>query len=983
MRISCRKILAAVLVAVWAASAATAEGGDFAIVKNGAAVARFELGAMPNAKSKAAAEKDVDLFNKYLKMVTGAELGRADCPQSAERRAGDNAPNQNMIRIDLKPIDRLDTRYEWRICFPTPDVMRVEATTTSLFTALRQILEEGCDSRFLGAENCMFQFEPRRDVAVGVRERRNAAANYSFLRSIYRVAGHGRELGLDGDKHFEYSHGIPIYAFPAWKYGAGKWPEVIMPVIKGKKLLRPPNIDNPYAQWQPCYSNPKTAEIAVENIREILHREIKDNKPRRLSLTLGVNDINGFCECEHCKSMNAGAPCPVSTNTRSNASPSYYTFVNRVAEALEGEFPDLVIGILAYDDTIMPPDFKLHRNVVPVVTFDSGSAGMDPATKKTQDAVFGKWGETASTIGVWDYCWGWLGSWGFLVPRVNFAVQADRIKSLYAIGGRAYFGENEVADSMDGPKLYLTSRLLEDVNADPEAVLAEWFTRFAGAAAEKPLRELYRLCEEYYRSPEMKRSPVWPARNYVYWAPDRQHLFAVKPGFTEGLVALAHEVRRSAATDADRARADVLLRHMERLDCTVAFSGVAYAQPENGGLADAATAANMLGEFTGRSDELFAQWARVGRYFFEKPDFDDKTVYVRREGASRNIKSFLAEQLGRAAAFLGDAAVREALGRFAALESLPDETRSLAKGMLSDGLWNGFGGFRKVRVTTNVVSDVVTDAAGREVLRIWPARIRSEANPGDYVLRNVSNMKITQDVPPGGYLTLVTVRGTADSAKCNMVVWPQTGGANGGWENYAPTTLKAGKKHVFASVRTVTDVQDGLNVNLNMTGFKKDAVLDILDIRMLRIAPAGPSRRTGERDAAHIQPQRGSVRETVRGEEAVVCRSADAHMVAKIPVKVPRILPDEKLVFTIRAALPEGAKTGRMTAGIFEAIPGEPGRGTLVAHRGLSAKGWEDIVCSVSGASLKKKKGNFTLIVYKDKGTDAIAVSCVSWKVTP
>ena len=973
---------AAILVAAWTASAAMAEGGDFAIVKNGAAVARFEYGAMPDVKSKAAAEKDVDLFNKYLKMVTGAELGRADCPQSAERRAGDNAPNQNMIRIDLKPIDRLDSRYEWRIGFPTPDVMRVEATTTSLFAALRHILEEGCDARFLGAENCMFQFEPRKDAAVEARERRNAAANYSLYRSIYLVAGHGRELGLDGDGRFEYSHGIPLYAFPSWKYGTDKWPVEIMPEIGGKKLSRPPNVNNPYDRWQPCYSNPRTAEIAVENIRGILRREIQDKKPRRFSITLGVNDNFGYCECAECKAMNAGAPRPVSTNTRFSASPSYYTFVNRVAEALEEEFPGLVIGLLAYEGTVMPPDFKLHRSVVPVVTFDSGSAGMDPATKKTQDAVLAKWGETASAIGVWDYCWGWLDGWGFLVPRVNFAVQADRIKLLHALGGRAYFGEDEVADSMDGPKLYLTSRLLEDVNADPEAILAEWFTRFAGAAAEKPLREFYRLCEEYYRSPEMKRSPVWPARNYVYWGPDRQHLFAVKPGFTQRLVALAREVREAAATDADRARADVLLRHMERLDCTVAFSGVAYAQPENGELADAATAAKMLGDFAARSGELLAQWGRVEKYFFEEPDLDDKKFYARREGASRNIKGFLAEQLGRAAAFLGDAAVREAMGRFAAIEGLPDETRALAKGILADGLENGFGEFREAHITTNVVSEVMVGDDGREVLRIWPARIRSEANPVDYVLRNVSNVKITRDLPPGTYLTLVTVRGTAGGAKCNMVVWPQTDGANRGWENYAPTMLKAEKEHVFASVRTVTDVQDGLNVNLNMNGFKEGDVLDILDIRMLRVAPAGPSRRTGDRDAAHIQPQKGSSRETVRGEEAVVCRSADAYMVARIPVNVPRILPDEKLVITIRATLPEGAKSGVMLAAIFEAVPGEPGRGTL-AHRGLSAKGWEDIVCSVSGVSLKKKKGNFTLIVYKDKGTDAIAVSCVSWKVTP
>ena len=108
------------------------------------------------------------------------------------------------ILLDLRPIDRLDTRYEWRIGFPTSGVMRVEATTTSLFSALRHLLEEGCDARFLGAENSMFQFKPREDVAVEARERRNAAANYSLYRSIYLVAGHGRELGLNDDGRFEY-----------------------------------------------------------------------------------------------------------------------------------------------------------------------------------------------------------------------------------------------------------------------------------------------------------------------------------------------------------------------------------------------------------------------------------------------------------------------------------------------------------------------------------------------------------------------------------------------------------------------------------------------------------------------------------------------------------------------------------------------------------------------------------------------------------
>ena len=64
------------LIAVFAvgglAFAASAE--EFALVKDGAAVARFEFGAMPGAKAKAAAEKDVALFNRRLGEVSGAEL---------------------------------------------------------------------------------------------------------------------------------------------------------------------------------------------------------------------------------------------------------------------------------------------------------------------------------------------------------------------------------------------------------------------------------------------------------------------------------------------------------------------------------------------------------------------------------------------------------------------------------------------------------------------------------------------------------------------------------------------------------------------------------------------------------------------------------------------------------------------------------------------------------------------------------------------
>ena len=68
------------------AFAATALGGEFTLVEDGAAVARFEFGAMPGEKAAASAEKDVALFNRHLKEVTGAELKTAACGTKATER---------------------------------------------------------------------------------------------------------------------------------------------------------------------------------------------------------------------------------------------------------------------------------------------------------------------------------------------------------------------------------------------------------------------------------------------------------------------------------------------------------------------------------------------------------------------------------------------------------------------------------------------------------------------------------------------------------------------------------------------------------------------------------------------------------------------------------------------------------------------------------------------------------------------------------
>lgn len=961
------KLIAAIAVG-GLAFAASAE--DFALVKDGAAVARFEFGAMPDAKALAAATNDVALFNRHLKEVTGCDLEFS----RGSRDSRSPSPSSPVIRIDLNPIDRLDTRFDWRIEFPEKGVMRVEATTTSLFTALRQLLEEGCDARFLGTERCMFQFEPRKDASVEVRSRRNAAHNFTLLRKC-GVKGHVRELGFTNDWLFLFSHGIPVHAFPGGKYNKEGWPAAIMPVKAGKKIERLP--DNLYCHWQPCYSSPETARIAVENIRAWLRKN-----PDRKSTTLGVNDLGGYCECETCRTMDADAEKSIFSNDRENHSASYYTFVNRVAAALADEFPDLRIGILAYVDTIMPPKFEVARNVVPMMTLDTHSASMDPGVRAKHEDVIRRWGEKVRETGTWDYAWGG----GYCIPRVDFANRAARLKFLYANGGRAYNGENSMPDALDGPKTYLTTRLLEDVDADVDAMLGEWYVRFAGKAAEKPLRELYRLCTEYWRSDEMKDSAQWFSRTWIYSAPRETQYYALVPEFTARLLGLAQEVRGKAATAGEKARAEVLLRHFERLDCIASFKGIAYMAPGSGELETAEDAARMLEGFAARADGLFAAWERVRCYFLEDPDFDNKEVY-HRFSAQYEVVPLLAEQFGKAAGFARNPAVAAALGKVAALGCLPDEVRPLLGSVISGDVENSFSnpGFAKpldeAWIKTTLPYEIVEGERGRRVLRIWPGRPKGEPNPGDQVLWNVSAFSMTENLGPGYYLVSARVRSTANAARGDMVAWPQLDGVDRKWDPLRPATLRKGESHTFVQVRCVKDTYDGLNVKLRVQGFGGNDVLDIEEVRIVKLMEVKQSERVKSLSSHGITAREGTVRETVRGEEAIVCRT-DTYEFAHAVVQVPRILPDEKLVFKLRATLPDGAKTGQVGAILYR----QKGRGwepgpQMLWGRKPSAKGWTDVEFAATGRQLGKKSGKYLLILFKMKNTDAVAVSSVSWKV--
>ena len=153
---------------------------------------------------------------------------------------------------------------------------------------------------------------------------------------------------------------------------------------------------------QPCLTDEKTYETVLKNVRKIL-----EEYPQAKIVSITQNDgTNGQCKCEKCKAINDAEGSEAGTNI---------WFVNKIAEALEEEYPDVLFDTFAYTYTRIPPKTikPRHNVVVRLCTINScfrhpiAECGETPgyaATGGTMKEYTEKWSEISEHLAVWDYC---------------------------------------------------------------------------------------------------------------------------------------------------------------------------------------------------------------------------------------------------------------------------------------------------------------------------------------------------------------------------------------------------------------------------------------------------------------------------------------------------------------------------------------------------------------------------------------------------
>jgi len=238
----------------------------------------------------------------------------------------------------------------------------------------------------------------------------------------------------------------------------------------------------------PCMYDETIFQTVLKNVRAILAAN-----PTADFISVSQNDGGDWCHCETCAANEA----------LYGASHNYIQFINRLADIIKDEYPDVKIHTFAYYHTIEPPksDIKVADNVMlqftpitscrshPLDECDAADIRSGVIRDRVDVAAAMKgWSEIANYIGVWDYVTN-FGIYNMGVPNLKDLAQNMR---LFADNNAKYVMEQGAHDwATNGEfaelKAYLLGKLLWDPYMEEEkyyALMDEFLKDFYGPGWE-------------------------------------------------------------------------------------------------------------------------------------------------------------------------------------------------------------------------------------------------------------------------------------------------------------------------------------------------------------------------------------------------------------------------------------------------------------------------------------------------------------------
>lgn len=245
-----------------------------------------------------------------------------------------------------------------------------------------------------------------------------------------------------------------------------------------------------------CLSHPEVLSVAVANARAAILACERDAK----YLHVGQKDNTNYCHCPTCEALykQYGAVCAPTL-----------LFTNALAQALEGEFPDLTFTFYAYNETDRPPtkgDLRCRDNLAPVlcglhkacrshpltacgaVDGDDGLLNLYGEPEPTIAEDFARWTEVADATYIYDYTINFLNTAQFFN---NLETMQSTMKYMRDIGITGYIyncGDGHYA-AFNELRNYLLRQVQWNVDTDVSYHVDDFLAGYYGEAAAPYLRK--------------------------------------------------------------------------------------------------------------------------------------------------------------------------------------------------------------------------------------------------------------------------------------------------------------------------------------------------------------------------------------------------------------------------------------------------------------------------------------------------------------
>ncbi|MBN1901350.1 DUF4838 domain-containing protein [Candidatus Sumerlaeota bacterium] len=227
---------------------------------------------------------------------------------------------------------------------------------------------------------------------------------------------------------------------------------------------------------QLCLTNPDVVQIAVKKLKRWIRED-----PEATIFSVSQNDWYGNCQCASCRAIDEREGSPAG---------SLLHFVNKVAEEVEKEFPDVIIETLAYQYTRKPPKtIRPRKNVVvrlcsieccfchPLETDPEGN------NVSFREDIRG-WNSLTDRLYVWDYVTNFP---HYVQPHPNLRVLQPNIRFFVKNGVKGIFEQGNYSPGKHGEmsllRSWLLAKFLWNPDYDYETAMREFCEAYYGPAA--------------------------------------------------------------------------------------------------------------------------------------------------------------------------------------------------------------------------------------------------------------------------------------------------------------------------------------------------------------------------------------------------------------------------------------------------------------------------------------------------------------------